>query len=632
MSIHKSTVIILFSHLLFKWKNWLILVIICLFHLNIVAQSTNQNDRQVILEDSTATLLYKYTTVTDIRTIYEAADTVEYSAFLKDLDGSKKNQFINTGNYGSAIFPLYWDYQVNTGFNAGYNQYQRYQVKKETFRFYQQNRPVSNLYFSQSGNQDNISVGADFSRSFKNGFSVSLNYKRLSQKGFYNEQDAKSTAFGFGLGYSETSGKYTAFLLFIQNANEEKFNGGILADSLLSERFRKSIPTKLTGASGRQQEQTYSLIQYYNLHAATNTRWNLYLSNDFTYQPGYYKFWDKTLDSLAYTVYNLSADNITPGGIRRYTDIDRFSDGIFIHGYNVNGLHGKLGLVYDYWTVKDYPVSYSRSDATIVAEGKIPFLRVLEIDTRGKLGILKNIGNFDISGSIGIRVGKIGSINGGIQLFRSEPSYRETHLNLNQLIITDTSFSNPFGTRIFATLTVPLIHLTASVNQTLINNPVYWDNDGRAAQYEGLFTLSQLEINHKLNSRFFGLENNVFLQFQGNRLLPLPGIFSTHRLYYNGNWFDSAMQIRIGLEGRFIPSYNGPAFQPLTGAYHLSTTTLPLAPEINFFVHAKISNFRALLGIENFSRYWDKSYIFNVAGYPVFDPTFRLGIQWLLED
>lgn len=92
------------------------------------------------------------------------------------------------------------------------------------------------------------------------------------------------------------------------------------------------------------------------------------------------------------------------------------------------------------------------------------------------------------------------------------------------------------------------------------------------------------------------------------------------------------MEMKIGFDGRLLPSYNGPAFQPLYGSYHLSDTTLPFAPEVNLFIQAKVSSFRALLSIENFSRYWVKTHLYNVAGYPVFDPTFRFGIQWMLKD
>ncbi len=578
-------------------------------------------------------LEYHYVHTGDIYTIHRAVDSLDVPVFLSDVYSSGKNRYINTGNYSSAAFELYKKIDINTGFNTGYNQYRPYQISKENFRFYEQNRPVSNLFFSQTGSQDNIAVGADFSRNFENGISVSLNYKRLSQKGFFNEQDTKSTALGIGFRYENPSKRYNGILVFIQNANEERFNGGIVADSLLSERFRKAIPTLLADASGRQQEQTLSFVQYYKLIKATDKKWSLYLSNDLTYQPSYYKFWDNNIDSTAQVYYDIPDDLLIANGIRRYTDIKKFSESFFIHGDNGFGIKGKVGLAYDYYTVNDHPLSHNRSDLTAIAEGNVPFLKVLQIDLKGRLGLLKNIGTFDISGSLDVNVGKIGILSGGMRVFRYEPSYRSTLLSINEVAWTNNTFSNPFGTAFHGTLKIPKINLSISINQSIINNPVYWDMQGKAVQFnESIFTLSQLDIHHKLLFKHFGLENDAYFQLQSNPIYPIPDIFSTHKIYYQDTWFDEAMDISIGFEGRIIPAYKGPSFQPMLGIFHLNDTSLPLAPEVNFFIHAKISSFRALISMDNISRYFIKTNQYNVYSHPVFDPVFRFGLQWLLKD
>jgi hypothetical protein len=598
----------------------------------IFGQKKAEQEQHFVEEQDTLGLEYKYVNVNDIYLHKDAIDSLETPLFLSSVYQSGKSNYINTSNYGSSILPLYWNMSGVTGFSTGYRQYEPYQIDKKTFRFYLQNRPVTNLFFSQLGSQDNISVGADFSRNFANGLSISLNYKRLSQQGFYNQQATKSTAFGIGLRYESHSKKYNAILLFIQNANEERFNGGILADSLLSDRFRKAIPTLLNDAAGRQQKQSLSFIQYYRLNKTISQNWNLYLSNDLSYQPEYFKYWDKNLDSISVAYYTLPASVAIPAGIRRYTNIKKYSEAFYIHGQNNGGIQGKLGIVYDYFVVSDTPTSFKRSDMTAIAEGRIPFLKVLQIDAKGKLGLLKNIGTFDLSGDVGINVGKIGTLSGGIRFFRIEPTYNETRLNINGITILDTSFTNPFGTTLNATLTIPKIHFRVSVRQSIVNNPVYWNNTGRPAQFDGIFTIAQLDAHHQLIFKHFGFENDVYLQIQGHTINPLPKFFSTHKIYYKGIWFNQAMEMKIGFDGRLLPSYNGPAFQPLYDSYHLSDTTLPFAPEVNLFIQAKVSSFRALLSIENFSRYWVKTHLYNVAGYPVFDPTFRFGIQWMLKD
>lgn len=599
---------------------------------HLYGQETPEKVHHFIEDQDSIGLEYTYVNVHDIYTIKDGIDSLETPLFLSTVYQSGKGNYINTGNYGSASMSLRWDIAGNTGFNSGYRQYLPYQINKESFRFYIQNRPVSNLYFSQLGSQDNITVGADFSRNFTNGFSVSLNYKRISQQGFYNHQATKSTAFGMGLRYESPSKKYNAILLFIQNAHEERFNGGILSDSLLSERFRKAIPTLLNEASGRQQKQSLSFVQYYQLNDVSSSNWNLYLSNELSYQPEYYKFVDQGLDSQSLAYYSLPEHIAIPAGLRRYTDIKTYTEVFNIHGLNANGIQGKVGLKYDYIVVDDLPTSFKRSDLTIIGEGRIPFLKVLHINVKGKLGLLKNIGTFDLSGDIGLNIGKIGTLNGGLRLFRLEPAYNETILNVNGISVLDTSYTNAFGTKMHSALHIPKLRLSISLSQSIINNPMYWDINGKPAQYQNIITLSQFDLHHKLVYKHFGLENDVYFQLQSSNIFPLPKLYTAHKLYYKGKWFNQVMEMNIGLDGRLLPSYNGPSYQPLYDSYSQSNSTLPFAPEVNFFVHAKVSTFRALFSLENFSRYWVKTNLYNISGYPVFDPTFRFGLQWLLKD
>ncbi|KXK38262.1 MAG: hypothetical protein UZ09_BCD002001515 [Bacteroidetes bacterium OLB9] len=576
-------------------------------------------------------IIYKYVLVNDIFSIQEAIDTLADIAFIHRVSTSNQGEYINTGNYGSAMQSLIFQNDIHTGQNVGYLQYRNFQLTKDNFKLFEPNRPLADLFFSQVGSQDNISAQADFSRNFSDGLSVSLNYKRISQKGFYENQAAKATTFGFGLRYQSPSKNYDAILLFLQNANQESNNGGISYDSLVyTENFRKAITTRLSNAETRQQEQTMSLIQYFRLNRKSNDRWNLYVQNDLTYQPSYFKYYDTEVnDESAESLY--FGFNDTPKGLRRYLDVKNISDGFYVHGSGINGIAGKVGLLYEHFIFDDRPVSVRKNDLTAIADGKIPFLKYFELDLKGKLGLLENAGLFNLSAGMDINIGKIGRLDGGIQIFRAQPSYRTTHLHINNQIFRDTSFSKPFGSEIHAGIYIPSIKLSADLKQSIINNPVYWDYNGLSAQHEGIFTITQLHISHRLKIKSFNLNNDVYFQLQSDYLYPLPKLFTTHQLYYSGKWFQ-AMEINIGLDGRLIPDYQGPAFNPLTSAYHLSDTTLPFFPTANFFVSAKVSMFRAFFTMENFSQYFMDTHNFDVVHYPAMDPSFRMGFSWLLKD
>ena len=268
----------------------------------------------------------------------------------------------------------------------------------------------------------------------------------------------------------------------------------------------------------------------------------------------------------------------------------------------------------------------------MVAEAKLPFLKSFEIVTKGQFGLLANLGNFDLSGKMMINISKEIILDGGIRFFRSEASYNATTLHINNAIISDTSFSQPFGTIVFAELKIPKLKFAISLHQNVVSNPIYWPSTGLAAQYEGIYTMSYIKATQNIKLGHLHLDNTGYLQIQNTELYPIPKLFTCHQLYYNGLWFKKAMDISIGLDARMITAYRAASFQPLFGSFLLNDNTLPFFPASNFFITFRVSAFRAVFMMENFSRYFVKEYNFDIQKYPQFEPKFRMGFRWLLKD
>jgi hypothetical protein len=594
------------------------------------AQSQNQPQTQDTGPDST---VYNYIYLSDINVKYQRTDTMADIAFMQNnmlINGA--GDYINTGNFGSSIYPLLFRPNISTNFFTGYNQYKIYQITSDNFRFYEQNRPLSDLYFSQIGNQENINVRADFSRNFSDGLSVSLNFARISQKGFFTGQDVKNTAFGMGFRYKSPSDKYNAFLLVFHNATEESHLGGITnPDELLAE-FNKDLTSVLSQANTRNQQQEYSLIQNLNLTGTHKSGFKLYLKNDLKFKPSYYKFADNLInDSNDSSFYAGISTDIR--GIRRYVTVNHISNGFYINGEKTGGINGRLGLLTDYFNVKDGDASsFGRLDLTATFDGQLPIGKTLMVETTGKLGIGKNIGNFDLGGMVNFNVGKIGTLNGKLRFFRSENPYNANRLVINNLMQIDNSFAKPFGTEFGGDLYIKSLKLKATVTQTVINNPVYFGKDGRPAQSGEVFSASRLSIIHQLRLGHFHLDNSAHFQLFSSNLYALPPLYSTHQLYYKGAWFKKEMHVNAGFDVRLIPDYKGPGFHPLYGAFHVTDSDLFFYPAAHFFFLARVSSFRAMILMENITQSITDDYNFDVVGHPQNEMKLRFGIQWLLKD
>lgn len=591
------------------------------------------NQQNVLSEDNGPdTTIYEYVLTDDIFRKTPRVDTLADISFMKkNMLIPAQGDFVNTGNFGSAVYPLIYKTEINSGFNTGYNQYGIYKISLNNFRFYEQNRPISDLYFSQLSNQENINVRADFSRNFSDGLSLSVNYLRISQKGFYTGQDTKSTAFGIGMRYKSKSEKYNAFLIFIHNANQEGHIGGIINPDDLNERFKKDISVILSEANTRQQERNLSFVQYYKLTGSKDKGFRLYLKNDIQYKPSYYHFSDVNInDNNDSTFYN--GITLDKRGLRRYTSVSQISNGFFINGDKTNGLSGRVGLIVDYFSIKDGLENQNRLDLTALIDGSLPILGSLRLETKGKLGLAKNIGNFDIEGKLNFDVKKIGTLSGFLKIFRSENAYNSYKLVINDVIERENTFVNPLGTEIGGNLWISTINMNAGLSQSVINNPIYWGKDGNPYQYDGVFTSTYLHLQQNFKTGHFHLDNHIHFQVFNTNLYPLPKLYSTHQLYYTGAWFQKVMNVTLGIDAKLIPDYQGPGFQPLYGQFHLTDSSLPFFPAANLYLQARVSSFRAMLLMENFSQYFFSNTNFDVVGQPQFDPKFRFGIQWLLKD
>lgn len=578
------------------------------------------------------TTIYNYILTENLYRTKPLDDTLANIAFMQNtILPNNSTNMVHSGNLGSAMYPLLYQPFINTGFNSGYNQYNPYQIHLENFRFYEQNRPISDLFFSQLANQENINVKANFSRNFSDGLSLSLNYFRISQKGFFTGQDTKSTAFGIGLRYKDKANKYNSFLMFFHNANEEFHIGGILNPEDLKLTFKQDIGVTLSDAATRQQEQSLAFVQYYTLSAEKNANWRLYIKNDLKYNPSYYKFFDNNISDLNDSTFYWGI-NLDSRGLRRYTSVRNLSNGFYLNGEKVGGLEGRLGLVLDYFSISDGGDPIKRLDVTATFDGLLPVFKSFKLATNGKLGLGENFGSFMFSGSIDFAYKKAGLFKVHSKIFRSENPYNSYRLIINDIPEISNTFDKPFGTVIGATLDIPTLKLHGSISQSIVNNPIYWDLDGQATQYDGVFSASHVSVGNTFRLGKFHLKSDAHLQYFNDELYPIPTFFSTHQLYYQGSWFSKVMDVTIGLDARLIPDYKGPSFQPLFGTFHISDTSLPFFPASNLFLLARVSSFRAIFMMENFSQYWIKDTNFDVVNHPQFDPKLRFGIRWLLKD
>ncbi len=581
--------------------------------------------------------IFNYFTLQDITDIKEFGDTtLDHSLSYSDPALDPAQPRANLGTVASASHPLLYAPSKATGFQSGFHEYDAYNFTIDGFRYFKTNRAISDLYFSSIANQQNLSVKTDFTRNFEDGIQLSINYQRFSNEGFYTTQRARTTNFGTGIWYQSPTDKYNLFFTFVSNVNTEQQNGGISTDTLYGTEFaefRTAIPTNLTDANTRYQQRGIRASNFYKLASPDNTNWNLQLQYDLEYDWNYWNYYDvltnSSTDTLLYQEYLTD-----PRGARTYITDNNLSQSAYIHGIGPNGYQGKIGLQYDRHRIKQANRDSTINDLSLNYDVSIPFVKSLQLYSKGSIGFGANAGSFDIDGHVNINVKKWASLKGGASLFRRSVELVEDEFWINDVKIFDNDFNKPFGSTIFGTLDIPKLKTKISLKQTLENNPILWGADALPYQLDGLLSNTQLNAQVHLSWGGWHLDNYLQYQIMSEDVIDLPNYISTHKLYWDGDVFSKNMNLRIGIQTRLVPEYTAQRFIPIIGKFYEGVDPLKFYPDTDFFITFKVQSFRMFFQLQNLTDFWneDSDIDYQVEYYPQYDVKLRYGVRWVLFD
>lgn len=582
--------------------------------------------------DTTYSLAYvKVQNIFD--TIQRKDTTLQFSLLKFDPGRLEGNEHITTGNLYDPAYSLIFNPATSTGFNSGYEEYQVYKTPPQHESFLIASRPYTSLYFTQLSNRQNLFAAADFARSFKNNIRVSIQFKRAFQQGIFSNQNQKATLLNSGISYTSKDNRHITIFTFTGNAFDKKQNGGIQNINDLSIQPRRAaISTWLSDARSRSQERYYALNHYRLL--TKNESQSIYAQGSLTYHSGYDQFADKTsADDTAYYGTLL----IDQRGLRRRFELQHVQAAAHIHYLRRKYFTWSAGLIYDFFAAASAPDTIYRNDLTLNSSVRFQWNKYLLANATAKAGVGENAGNFLLQAHVQGKTGNWLEILAGIKLFRTEPSFAQQFLNINGQSLLNTPWQNPFGTAVDFSLTIPKTKTVAKISQTLVNNFIYWEKaansasvtDIRPYQYDSIFAHHLLSLHQDFKWWKFRMNHAVHMQFLNRDLIHIPMWYTTHKIFWQGNLFTSALELAAGVDITLIPSYNTVGYSPLHGQFFNDTTpSNSIFPDTDIFIMGKVSRFRSYFMIENAGR-WITGYDnFNISGYPQFDPLLRFGIQW----
>lgn len=596
---------------------------------SVVSDSISE-DKKSKLPD---TIRLKYFYLSDIKTFYDYKDST-LDNFFHQYDPAKRRpiDYLNLGNAGSAARNMQFESNPYIGFDSGLNQYDLYNYKLEDFRFFENNVPLSDVFFTPVGGQQNFVIRSDFSRDFSDNTSLSLNYRRIRQAGFYTNQLTKTTNFGVSLRYKGLKDRLTGFVSIISNINEEGHNGGITTDTLFADPVyedRMNIPTIIDDGQTRYQQKLYSLINYFQLNKPKESNVQLLLRYDFEIDRRYYKYSDDDVaadEAASYYGQFLLEDR----GIRTYTKVNKIRNAFYAYAGDGKRLDIRGGIVYDRYSIDETGISSSFDNSYLDFQGDVPLSKGITIFSEAKLGLLDGSGDFFAKGSLKIDIGKWIELNGGASFYRYTPSLTQRSVFVNGLEVWQNEFAKPIGSDFFGAFYIPVLKLKGKINQSLITNVLYYAADGSPTQLEEIFSATSLSLSNEFRFGKFGMENYLLFQVFSDNVFHLPTLHSKHNVHIQGYLFKRALFARFGAEVRLTPAYDGVLFNPVIGNFTQSDQTLDFYPMADLYFTGKIKQFRFFLRLENIANIFEDKVQFQIVNYPQFDCKMRFGVSWLL--
>ena len=231
------------------------------------------------------------------------------------------------GLNGSAAYPLVFTPFAKPGWDAGFNAFDVYRFKLENTRFFKTTKPFTQLgYQLASGKEQMIKIL--HTQSPKPNLNFGFEYRLVNAPGFFVTQNTNQNNYRLFSNYQGKRKRYAMFVVLVGNTVKNSENGGIVNDSLLSDKdFTKrfTIPVNLGGANATQpnpfkssvstgniyKEFTFFLRQTYDIGKKDSVEINdstteylfypkLRFQHTFTYNTFSYQFKDVIADSVLY--------------------------------------------------------------------------------------------------------------------------------------------------------------------------------------------------------------------------------------------------------------------------------------------------------------------------------------------
>ncbi len=586
---------------------------------------------------------------------YLLSDTLLAPYFLQyDPIRSQDLPYAHIGLPGTATHSLTYQIPFRRGLDVGLHAYDLYRTFTDNIKYYKVKQAYTRAFFSQGATQEETTFAAEFAREFDGNFTLSFDYRRQSNEGFYANKFAQNAALTVNGWIHSDNNRYQIFFNTFSNTNDHLENGGISAlPTDVNDEITIDNPVLATTylsaaakAQNRYAERGFNFKHFFKLNRNKVDTLNkgtraLTLVHEMTYAKNTYKFTDLVPAADSSFYHSFSTDT---RGLRHYIQHQKVENSFAVStfktkpGADANITDQKdlleIGLLHRFSAIKQEPEEYNLSEVFATARWQIAPGERLKLNTYAHLGLLGSAGDYRVDGDLSFDLGKLGQLSASATQQLAQPTIVQNKLYVSQKLVYENDFKKSLSTELAGSYSLPKVNFKAEVSYQLLNNHIYFDTLAVPQQADEAISVGRLTIQQNLNLGAWHLNNQVTLQQTSSNFVRIPPIYSTHSLYYEGDIFKKAAYAKLGLDLRLNSPYSPYGYQPLNGQFIIQDNqSLNWQPILDAFLALKVKKFRFLLRYGNFIPLLTRrDYYYQVADYPVPHGYLRFAIAWQFID
>jgi hypothetical protein len=582
------------------------------------------------LED-TLTLTYRYM---DSTHIYKLDTSVDDFDKFYPLPAN----YNSLGNIGTASKPIFFQPNLQPGWDAGFHSFDVYRLTWDNTKFYTTTRPYTNMeYLLGSANEQDIDI--THTQNINQFWNFAFRYRLSGGPGVFKSLKGNDNNYSLYTWYVSPKKRYHIYAGFIYNNLKSEENGGFYNNSLLDSSHynqRFIIPTNIGGNTDYQSN-------IFNTELATGTHYtefSLMIRNQYDLgqqdsvivndSTTYYLFYSRLrmqhtlqVNSYTYSFLDNSPDSSTHFYHTAYDFLSTPLPGFLIEDkwsqilndfslYQYPEAKNPSQYLMEGITLENLKGTFSRSTNeyyNVYAHGEYRNQtrnKKWDIDLHGKLYLEGyNFGNYEAYASLGRTLGKkIGYLQLGFQNVNRSASFvyqTESSFNFAPVTIPPLHLKSENTTHLFGTFWQPLLKLKLEAHYYLMNNYSYIQDYYHPAQYATLFNLLQVSVQKQFHlSRHWDYYGDYYLQqVTGDAPVHVPLFYTRNRLIYEGRFYRK-LNLALGLEAKYASPYKEDMYSPLLGQFFPQSQVIyGNRPEISAFVHFRIRTFYLVARAEN---------------------------------